>query len=138
MRLLESCCLFLGLRVWKWVVVVSIGGLTAGLPRLRTPRPLSITATPPLPKCRSSPNAPKCGIAETRAVNRALRKAYGVGIRSMEEIGPIRRTETTSRAEKSLPFEVPPFAHTRNGSHGARRCATGSAGPSVNISLIPI
>lgn len=35
-------------------------------------------------------------IAETRAVNRALRKAYAVGICSLEEIGPI---VTSDRAE---------------------------------------
>jgi hypothetical protein len=31
----------------------------------------------------------RCGVAETRAVNRALRKAYGIGICSVEEIGSI-------------------------------------------------
>ena len=31
----------------------------------------------------------KCESAETRAVNRALRKAYGIGICSVEEIGRI-------------------------------------------------
>ncbi len=34
-------------------------------------------------------------VAETRAVNRALRKAYGIGICSVEEVG--------SRAEPTLP-----------------------------------
>ncbi len=38
-------------------------------------------------------------VAETRAVNRALRKAYGIGICSVEEIG--------SRAEPSLPSQEP-------------------------------
>jgi hypothetical protein len=32
-------------------------------------------------------------IAETRAVNRALRKAYGIGICSVEEIGTVRGTD---------------------------------------------
>jgi hypothetical protein len=32
-------------------------------------------------------------VAETRAVNRALRKAYGIGICSMEEIGSFDRAE---------------------------------------------
>jgi hypothetical protein len=34
-------------------------------------------------------------IAETRAVNRALRKAYGIGICSVEELGSNRFTEST-------------------------------------------
>jgi len=34
-------------------------------------------------------------IAETRAVNRALRKAYGIGICSVEELGSTRFTEST-------------------------------------------
>jgi hypothetical protein len=38
-------------------------------------------------------------VAETRAVNRALRKAYGIGICSVEEIG--------SRAEPSQPSQEP-------------------------------
>ncbi len=41
-------------------------------------------------------------VAETRAVNRALRKAYGIGICSVEEIGSF--TERPSpRAAKKLP-----------------------------------
>jgi len=49
-------------------------------------------------------------VAETRAVNRALRKAYGIGICSVEEIG--------SRAELELPEEsrkVPPQPANGNG-----------------------
>jgi hypothetical protein len=34
-------------------------------------------------------------IAETRAVNRALRKAYGIGVCSVEELGSTRFTEST-------------------------------------------
>jgi len=50
-------------------------------------------------------------VAETRAVNRALRKAYGIGICSVEELG--------SRAERRLSSaqsKKPP--QTANGSHG--------------------
>ncbi len=50
-------------------------------------------------------------IAETRAVNRALRKAYGIGICSVEEIG--------SRAEPKQPEEskkIPPQSINTNGS----------------------
>jgi hypothetical protein len=47
-------------------------------------------------------------IAETRAVNRALRKAYGIGICSLEEIGSLEREGTVSPAEpKRLPQPSP-------------------------------
>ena len=44
-------------------------------------------------------------VAETRAVNRALRKAYGIGICSVEEVGssaepPQPRTSATTKGEK--------------------------------------
>jgi hypothetical protein len=42
-------------------------------------------------------------IAETRAVNRALRKAYGIGICSVEEIGSFERQSETSPDSKKLP-----------------------------------
>ena len=41
-------------------------------------------------------------VAETRAVNRALRKAYGIGICSVEEIGSLAEPQT-SRESKKLP-----------------------------------
>jgi hypothetical protein len=41
-------------------------------------------------------------VAETRAANRALRKAYGVGICSIEEIGSIAESQL-SRESKKLP-----------------------------------
>jgi len=47
-------------------------------------------------------------VAETRAVNRALRKAYGIGICSVEEIG--------SRAEPQEPSKLPPQPTNGNGS----------------------
>jgi hypothetical protein len=41
-------------------------------------------------------------VAETRAVNRALRKAYGIGICSVEEIGPsIRQPESSSESKRA-------------------------------------
>ena len=53
-------------------------------------------------------------VAETRAVNRARRKAYGIGICSVEEIG--------ARGEPIQPFsesnKLPPLP--TNGNHGAR------------------
>ena len=39
-------------------------------------------------------------VAETRAVNRALRKAYGIGICSVEEIGPLRDSNARPSSEK--------------------------------------
>ncbi len=42
-------------------------------------------------------------VAETRAVNRALRKAYGIGICSVEEIGSSAEPLQSSRESKKLP-----------------------------------
>ena len=42
-------------------------------------------------------------VAETRAVNRALRKAYGIGICSVEEIGSSAEPASSSRESKKLP-----------------------------------
>jgi hypothetical protein len=42
-------------------------------------------------------------VAETRAVNRALRKAYGIGICSVEEIGSLNRQSESSRESKRAP-----------------------------------
>jgi hypothetical protein len=53
-------------------------------------------------------------VAETRAVNRALRKAYGIGICSIEEIGSFVEPPHSSRESKKLP---PQPAHG-NGNHG--------------------
>src|SRR5881628_847827 len=52
-------------------------------------------------------------IAETRAVNRALRKAYGIGICSVDEIASIGEPLQASRESKKLPPQ------TANGNHGA-------------------
>jgi hypothetical protein len=42
-------------------------------------------------------------VAETRAVNRALRKAYGIGICSVEEIGSVAHPSESSPEPKKLP-----------------------------------
>ncbi len=42
-------------------------------------------------------------IAETRAVNRALRKAYGIGTCSVEEIGTFNRQAESSREPRQTP-----------------------------------
>src|SRR5450432_3130772 len=42
-------------------------------------------------------------VAETRAVNRALRKAYGIGICSVEEIGSFAGPSATVQSSKKIP-----------------------------------
>ena len=44
-------------------------------------------------------------VAETRAVNRALRKAYGIGICSVEEIGSFGESSPASREPRKLPAQ---------------------------------
>ena len=54
-------------------------------------------------------------VAETRAVNRALRKAYGIGICSVEEIGSAAEPVSSAREAKKLP---PQLVNGNNGNHG--------------------
>jgi len=54
-------------------------------------------------------------VAETRAVNRALRKAYGIGICSVEEIGSFADPVPSSRESKKLP---PQPVNGKNGNYG--------------------
>ena len=54
-------------------------------------------------------------VAETRAVNRALRKAYGIGICSAEEIGSLSEPSPSSRRESK---KLPP--QPANGNYGGR------------------
>ena len=51
-------------------------------------------------------------VAETRAVNRALRKAYGIGICSVEEIGSFAEPAHAARESKKLPCQP------ANGNYG--------------------
>ncbi len=53
-------------------------------------------------------------VAETRAVNRALRKAYGIGICSVEEIGTFDEPRQSARESKKLP----PQPSNGNGNYG--------------------
>ena len=53
-------------------------------------------------------------VAETRAVNRALRKAYGIGICSVEEIGSLTERSAPSTQSKKLPPQP------ANGNYGGR------------------
>jgi hypothetical protein len=52
-------------------------------------------------------------VAETRAVNRALRKAYGIGLCSIEEIGTFAGLGQASGGPQKLPPQP------ANGNHGA-------------------
>ena len=45
-------------------------------------------------------------VAETRAVNRALRKAYGIGLCSVEELGGCPRPIGTDNVESDCPFSA--------------------------------
>jgi hypothetical protein len=54
-------------------------------------------------------------VAETRAVNRALRKAYGIGICSFEEIGSFAEPPQSSRESKKLA----PQPSNGNGNYGS-------------------
>src|ERR1035441_9315989 len=56
-------------------------------------------------------------VAETRAVNRALRKAYGIGICSVEEIGSIAEPSQSPRESK----KHPPQPANGNGNYGGPR-----------------
>lgn len=53
-------------------------------------------------------------VAETRAVNRALRKAYGIGICSVEEVGSFAEPPRTTGESRKLP------AQPANGNYGGR------------------
>jgi hypothetical protein len=54
-------------------------------------------------------------VAETRAVNRALRKAYGVGICSVEEIGSFTVSGQAKRKAESDTRKLPPVPVNGNG-----------------------
>ena len=54
-------------------------------------------------------------VAETRAVNRALRKAYGIGICSVEEIGSFAGRSTSNPESKKQPQPA-----NGNGNYGGR------------------
>jgi hypothetical protein len=56
-------------------------------------------------------------VAETRAVNRALRKAYGIGICSVEEIGSLTGQPASRPESKKLPQ---PTNGNGNGNYGGR------------------
>jgi hypothetical protein len=54
-------------------------------------------------------------VAETRAVNRALRKAYGIGLCSVEELGWL-----SGSPKPPFPAPQPNGSHSSNGSHNGQ------------------
>jgi len=54
-------------------------------------------------------------VAETRAVNRALRKAYGIGLCSVEELGSLTGSSAPSRSYER-PISPPPSHGANNGN----------------------
>jgi hypothetical protein len=61
-------------------------------------------------------------VAETRAVNRALRKAYGIGICPFEEIGSFDKQQAPDRPV----LKLPPEPANGNGSSGNRVNGSGT------------
>ena len=59
-------------------------------------------------------------VAETRAINRALRKAYGIGICSVEEIGSSADPVPSSRESKRMPPQPVNGAGNGNGYGGPK------------------
>ncbi len=55
-------------------------------------------------------------VAETRAVNRALRKAYGIGLCSVEELGSF-----SAPTSQSYPQQSAPASGNGNGNHSQPR-----------------
>ncbi len=53
-------------------------------------------------------------VAETRAVNRALRKAYGIGVCSVEELGTF--------SAQHQPLAAPPHSNGHHSSNGSNNC----------------
>ena len=59
-------------------------------------------------------------VAETRAVNRALRKAYGIGICSVEEIGSLDRQPPRPLQSRRNSLRNLPMATATSGTEGPR------------------
>jgi hypothetical protein len=72
---------------------------------------LSVTATHDPTNVSPLVHGAEMRVAETRAVNRALRKAYGIGICSIEEIGSFAEPQSLRESKK-----LPP--QPANGNYG--------------------
>lgn len=78
-------------------------------------------------------------IAETRAVNRALRKAYGIGICSLEETGSSAKRESAIRRAKAPDDRLLPRLRDRllllihHEVHHRKRRSQGGADREANL-----
>ena len=68
-------------------------------------------------------------VAETRAVNRALRKAYGIGICSVEEIGSFAQPSQSCQDPKKLPLQSLPISMPSGNSTARGACWSGKHPP---------
>ena len=97
------------------------------LQKTRSEEVLSGTAMPTLRMSLPLVHGAEMRVAETRAVNRALRKAYGIGICSVEEIGsfsgPVQANREPRQAGKLPPQ---PVNGKGNGAHGHNGSGNGS------------
>jgi hypothetical protein len=59
-------------------------------------------------------------VAETRAVNRALRKAYGIGLCSVEELGALSGSGRPSTTPAASSKGNGPYPHNGSGNHQPR------------------
>ena len=71
-------------------------------------------------------------VAETRAVNRALRKAYGIGICSVEELGSSAESRQFPPNRRSFLYNLP------TGTAGAPRSATVCVSSSASTNSMPL
>ncbi len=70
-------------------------------------------------------------VAETRAVNRALRKAYGIGICSVEEIGSVPSPPKNFRLKTQMETEMETAPARRSATVFARSSASTSSTPNL-------
>ena len=80
-----------------------------------TAKDSSATAMPIHPMSLPWSTAPKCGWPRPGRSTGALRKAYGIGICSVEEIGSFAEPAPSSRESKKLP---PQPVNGKNGNYG--------------------
>jgi hypothetical protein len=88
-QVLESCDPSSGRWVFKATVYKSAG--SKGFTGYGDADPSNVS---------SAVHGAEMRVAETRAVNRALRKAYGIGLCSVEELGPFSRFPGTARGDE--------------------------------------
>jgi hypothetical protein len=88
---LQECCSDASVGRWVFRATVYKSGESKGFVGYGDADPSNVSLTVRGAEMR---------VAETRAVNRALRKAYGIGICSVEELGAFNGTPTPSRSSE--------------------------------------